>query len=122
MVNVDDTSNNFESNTPITASMEYNTIPSRIYQYSQISTNRNDQRLPCHQYGTECLFTVTHLCVLSLWRIYLSIMEPLQLELTPQDKIVYSRIHKYSETSTEWVENNLQCPQYVIYTSIDPIQ
>jgi hypothetical protein len=53
MVIVDDTSNNFESNTPITASMEYNTIPSRIYQYSQISTNWNGKRLPCHQYATE---------------------------------------------------------------------
>ena len=80
----DDTTNNFDSNTLITASMEYNRIPSRVYQYSQISTNWDVNRLPCHQYVTEGLFTVTNLCVRYLWRIYITIMEPLKLELSPQ--------------------------------------
>jgi hypothetical protein len=48
------------------------------------------------------------LCVWSWWRIYLTIMEPLHLELSPQHTIVYSRIHKYSENSTGWVENKIQ--------------
>jgi hypothetical protein len=52
MVIADDASNNFDSNKIITASMEYNNILSRIYQYSPISTNWDDKRLPCHQYAT----------------------------------------------------------------------
>ena len=114
MVIMDDANNNFDSNTLITASMEYNRITTRIYQYSQISTSWDDNRLPCHQYVTVGLFTVTNLFVWYLWRVYLTIMEPLHLELSPQSTIVYSRIHQYSENCKLWVENTNPCHQYVI--------
>jgi hypothetical protein len=76
MVIVNDASINFDSNKIINASMEYNSILSRIYQYSQISTNWDDKGLPCHQYATECLLTLTNLCIWSLGRMYLTMMEP----------------------------------------------
>jgi hypothetical protein len=110
MVIVNDTSINFDRNKIITASMEYNSIPFKIYQDPQISTDWDDKRLPCHQYATECLLTLTHLCIWSLGIIYLTIMEPVQFEITLNSTIgvVYSRIHKYSKHYTEWVENQTQ--------------
>jgi hypothetical protein len=42
MVIVNDTSINFDRNKIITASMEYNSIPFKIYQDPQISTNWDD--------------------------------------------------------------------------------
>jgi hypothetical protein len=52
MVIADDVSNYFDAFKLRTVSMEYTRIPSRIYQYSQIYTNWDDNRLPCHQYVT----------------------------------------------------------------------
>jgi hypothetical protein len=107
MVIVDDVHNNFDSNTLITTSMEYNRITPRIYQYSKISTSWEDNRLPCHKYVTVGLLTVTNLFVWYLWRVYLTIIEPLHLELSPPRPIEYPRIHPYSENSIEWVENTI---------------
>ena len=110
MVIVDDVNNNFDSITLITASMEYNRITPRMYQYSKISTSWDDYRLPCHQYVTVGLFTVTNLFEWYLWRVYLTIMEPLHLELSLYRTIEFSRIPPYSETSKEWVENTFPLP------------
>jgi hypothetical protein len=52
MVIEDDASNNFDDLILRTVSMENNIIISRIYQYSQISTNWDDNRLPCHEHVT----------------------------------------------------------------------
>jgi hypothetical protein len=46
MVIADDATDNFDASTLRTVSIEYNRIPSRIYQYSQIYTNWDDNRLP----------------------------------------------------------------------------
>jgi hypothetical protein len=45
MVIADDATNNFEDSTLRTVFSEFNRIPSRIYQYSQIYTNWDDNRL-----------------------------------------------------------------------------
>jgi hypothetical protein len=81
--------------------MEYNRITPRIYQYSKISTSWDDNRLPCHQYVTVGLFIITDLLVWYLWRQYLTIMEPLDLELSLYRTIEFSLIPPYSETSKE---------------------
>jgi hypothetical protein len=44
MVIADDATNHLDGNTLITVSIEYNSIPSRIVQYSQIYTNWDDKR------------------------------------------------------------------------------
>jgi hypothetical protein len=41
-------------------------------------------------------------------------MEPLKLELSPQDTRDYSRIHEYYEKYTELEENKIRRPEYVI--------
>jgi hypothetical protein len=46
MVIGDDATNYFEVNTLRAVSIEYNRIPSRIVQNSQMSTNWDDNRLP----------------------------------------------------------------------------
>jgi hypothetical protein len=42
-----------------------------------------------------------------MWRVYLTTMEPLHLELSLYRTIEYSRIPPYSESSIEWVENTI---------------
>jgi hypothetical protein len=52
MVIADDATNNFDAFALRTVSIEYNRIPSRIHQYSQIYPNWDANRLPCHEYVT----------------------------------------------------------------------
>jgi hypothetical protein len=66
MLMVDDATNILEASTLKTFSSEHNIIPSRIHQYSQIYKNWDDNRLPCQQYVTRCLFPVTNVCILHM--------------------------------------------------------
>jgi hypothetical protein len=52
MVAADDATNHFDVNTRRTVPIEYNRIPSRVLQYSQTSTDCDDNRLPQQQYVT----------------------------------------------------------------------
>jgi hypothetical protein len=50
MVIADDATYNFDASILRTVSIEYNIIPSRIHEYSQMYRKWDDNRLSCHQY------------------------------------------------------------------------
>jgi hypothetical protein len=64
-------------------------VYNRIYQYFQNTTNWDHKRLPCHQYASECLWTVTNLCIWTMGRIHSPMMEVEKLEITLYSTIVY---------------------------------